>query len=98
MTKNSKCTLVLSSNFKKQCKKVAKQGKDLDKIDEVIDKLAKYETLEPKYRDHNLINDKYYKNCRECHIEPDLLLVYQYEDNKLNLLLIAIGSHSEVFK
>ena len=95
---NIKCTLVLSSNFKKQYKKVVKQGKDLDKIDEVIDKLAHFEVLDPKYRDHNLINDKYYKNCRECHIESDWLLIYQYEDNKLNLLLIATGSHSELFK
>lgn len=95
---NKKCTLILSNNFKRQYKKIAKQGKDLDKIDEVIDKLARLETLESKYRDHNLINDKYYKNCRECHIEPDWLLVYQYEDNKLNLLLIATGSHSELFK
>ena len=91
---NKKFTLVLSNNFKKQYKKV----KDLDKIDEVIDKLARCEPLDLKYRDHNLINDKYYKNCRECHIEPDWLLVYQYEDDKLNLLLIATGSHSELFK
>ena len=53
--------------------------------------------LDAKYRDHNLINDKYYKNCREYHIEPDWLLVYQYEDDKLNLLLVATGSHSEIF-
>jgi mRNA interferase YafQ len=95
---NIKCTLILSSNFKKQYKKIAKQGKNLDKIDEVIDKLARFEILDPKYKDHNLINDKYYKNCRECHIEPDWLLIYQYENNKLNLLLIATGSHSEIFK
>ena len=93
----NKCILVLTSNFKKQYKKIAKQGKDLDKLDKVIDRLANYEILEPKYKDHSLINDKYYKNCRECHIEPDWLLVYQYEDNKLNLLLVATGSHSELF-
>ncbi len=96
--KNKKCILVLSSNFKKQYKKVGKQGKNLDKIDKIIDKLARFETLDSKHKDHNLINDKYYKNCRECHIEPDWLLIYQYENNKLNLLLIATGSHSELFK
>ena len=89
--------VVLSSNFKKQYKKVGKQGKDLKKLKVVIDKLANKEVLDTKYRDHNLINDKYYKNCRECHIEPDWLLVYQYEDDKLNLLLVATGSHSEIF-
>ena len=90
--------IIISSNFKKQYKKIGKQGKDLIKIKNVIDKLANGNILEPKYKDHNLINDKKYKNCRECHIEPDWLLIYQYEDNKLNLLLIATGSHSELFK
>ncbi len=90
--------IVLSSNFKKQYKKIGKQGKDLKKLKIVIDKLVKQETLEPKYKDHNLINDKYYKDCRECHIEPDWILVYQYENNKLHLLLVATGSHSELFK
>ncbi len=75
--------VVLSSNFKKQYKKVGKQGKDLKKLKVVIDKLANKEVLDTKYRDHNLINDKYYKNCRECHIESDWLLVYQYEDDKI---------------
>ncbi len=89
--------IVLSKNFKKQYKKVGKQGKDLKKLKVVITKLAKNEVLESKYKDHNLIDDKYYKNCRECHIEPDWLLVYQQEDNKLNLLLVATGSHSELF-
>ena len=89
--------VVLSSNFKKQYKKIGKQGKDLTKLKIVIDKLANKEVLDPKYKDHDLINDKYYKNCRECHIEPDWLLVYQYEDNKLNLLLVATGSHSDLF-
>ena len=75
--------VVLSSNFKKQYKKVGKQEKDLKKLKVVIDKLANKEVLDTKYRDHNLINDKYYKNCRECHIESDWLLVYQYEDDKI---------------
>lgn len=89
--------IVLSKNFKKQYKKVGRQGKDLKKLKVVITKLAKNEVLESKYKDHNLIDDKYYKNCRECHIEPDWLLVYQQEGNKLNLLLVATGSHSELF-
>ena len=61
-----------------------------------MDKLANKEELEPRYRNHRLIDDKYYKNCGECHIEPDWLLVYQYSDEKLILLLVNTGSHSEV--
>ena len=54
--------------------------------------------LEPKYRNHNLIDNKYFKHCMECHIEPDWLLIYQYIDNELILLLVNIGSHSDLFR
>ncbi len=63
----------------------------------VIRKLAKKEELDIKYNNHTLNNSKYYKNCGECHIEPDWLLVYQYKDEQLILLLVATGSHSEIF-
>lgn len=44
-----------------------------------------------------LTNSKYYKNCGECHIEPDWLLIYKYSNDELILLLVATGSHSELF-
>ena len=87
-----------TNSFKKQYKKLKKQGKDLTKLFYVIEKLLNKEELELKYRDHVLIDNKYYKNCRECHIEPDWLLIYQYNDNQLMLLLIETGSHSDLFK
>ena len=86
-----------TSNFKKQYKKIKKQGKDLNKLYEIIEKLAEGKELEPKYKNHTLLNDKRYKDCKECHIEPDWLLVYQIKDNELILLLFATGSHSELF-
>lgn len=86
-----------SSKFKKGLKKNIKQGKDINKLLDVVDKLAIKEKLEPKYKDHQLVNDGIYNNCRECHIEPDWLLVYKYNENELILLLINTGSHSEVF-
>jgi mRNA interferase YafQ len=64
---------------------------------DIIDKLSIKEELDPKYRNHKLIDNKYYKDCFECHIKPDWLLVYQYIDDKLLLLLINTGSHSEIF-
>lgn len=94
----TKYTIDRTSEFKKQFKKVVKQGKNINKFLEVLEKLANGKKLENGYKDHRLINDKYYKNCRECHIEPDLLLIYQYQNTKLILLLIGIGSHSELFK
>ena len=89
-------TIHYSNKFKKSLKKVLKQGKNLDKLLDVVDKLANKEELEPRYKNHKLINDKYYKNCGECHIEPDWLLIYQYEEDKLILLLVNTGSHSDV--
>ncbi len=92
-----KCIVDYTNNFKKQYKKIEKQGKDLRKLYDVIEKLANQEELDLKYKDHFLIDNKYFKNCRECHIEPDWLLVYKYVDKKLILLLFATGSHSELF-
>ena len=86
-----------SSTFKKSLKRLVKQNKNLDKMFYVIEKLANQEELEPKYKNHKLIDDKYYKNCGECHIEPDWLLVYRYEKSQLILLMVNTGSHSEVF-
>lgn len=86
-----------TSNFKKQYKKIKKQGKDLNKLHEVIEKLANGDELEAKYKNHDLINNKLYKNCKECHIQPDWLLVYKLDNDELILLLFATGSHSELF-
>ena len=56
------------------------------------------EELEPKYKNHKLINNKIYNNCSECHIKPDWLLIYKYVDQELILLLFATGSYSELFQ
>ena len=69
----------------------------MDELIEVIAKLANLESLDSKYRNHNLINDKTYKDCCECHIRPDWLLIYKYVDNKLVLVLFATVGHSELF-
>ena len=88
--------VIYSNNFKKDLKKVIKQGKDLNKLNLIIQKLASGEELDSKYRNHKLVDEKYFKNCRELHIEPDWLLVYQIIDDELLLLLVRTGSHSEV--
>ena len=85
-----------TGQFKKDLKLSQKQGKDVDKLFAVVEKLANGELLEDKYRDHTLTGD--YKGCRECHIEPDWLLVYEIFDDVLVLLLNRVGSHSELFK
>ena len=94
---NYKYDVVYSTKFKKSLKKIQKQNKNIDELLDVIDKLAFKEELDKKYRNHKLIDDKNYNNCYECHIKPDWLLIYQYNDNKLLLLLINTGSHSDLF-
>ncbi|WP_456047997.1 type II toxin-antitoxin system YafQ family toxin [Abiotrophia defectiva] len=91
-----KYQIKFTSQFKKDLKKAKKQGSDIDKLFEVINSLAQGVQLPSKYRDHQLSGN--YKDCRECHIEPDWLLIYQVIDNVLVLSLIRIGSHADLFK
>lgn len=86
-----------SNNFKKQYKKVLKKGKDVSKLEKVIEALASGEQLDKKYKDYNLNDNKYYRGCRECHIEPDWLLVYKIKNDELILFLVETGSHSDLF-
>lgn len=85
-----------TSQFKKDLKLAKKQNKDLDKLFEVVNILADGGTLDAKYRDNDLSGD--YKGTRECHIEPDWLLVYEIKDEVLVLMLYRLGTHSELFK
>ena len=85
-----------TGQFKKDLKLAKKQGKNLDKLFDVVERLANGEVLEAKYRDHDLSGD--YKGCRECHIDPDWLLIYEIFDDVLVLLLNRVGNHSELFK
>lgn len=93
-----KYDVVYSTKFKKALKKLIKQGKDINELFDIIDKLANDEKLNMKYKNHSLVNYKYYNDCNECHINPDWLLIYRYNKDKLLLLLIDTGSHSELFK
>ena len=85
-----------TNQFKKDLKLAKKQNKNLDKLFEVIDILANGGTLDAKYRDHDLTGN--YKGTRECHIEPDWLLIYEICGDVLVLMLYRLGSHSELFQ
>ena len=85
-----------TTQFKKDLKLAKKQNKNLDKLFEVIETLAAGGVLDAKYRDHDLSGD--YKGTRECHVEPDWLLIYERRDNVLVLMLYRLGTHSELFK
>ena len=85
-----------TNQFKRDLKLAKKQNKGLDELFEVVSILADGGTLDARYRDHDLSGN--YKGTRECHIEPDWLLVYEIRDKVLVLMLYRLGSHSEVFK
>lgn len=84
-----------TGQFKKDFKLAKKQGKDTEKLLVVVERLANGEELESKYRDHSLTGN--YVGYRECHVEPDWLLIYQKHDDILILLLYRAGSHAELF-
>ena len=89
-------TLKITSAFKKDLKTLRKQGKDLNKLNSVVNKLAAGEELPEKYRDHKLSGN--YDDFHECHIEPDWLLIYKYHEDELILVLVNTGSHSDLFR
>lgn len=93
----TKYEIKTTATFNKNLKKMYKQNKNINKLMFVVEKLANKEELDIKYKNHKLINDKYFYECFECHIEPDWLLIYKIEDQKLILLLFATGSHSDLF-
>lgn len=85
-----------TNQFKKDIKLAKKQNKDLNKLFDVVNILAEGGILEVKYRDHYLSGE--YKGTRECHVEPDWLLVYEIQNDVLVLMLYRLGTHSELFK
>lgn len=70
-----KYEIIMTSAFKKKLKIVKKRNKDLSQLNEIVNKLANGEELNVKNRDHALVNNLRFQNCRECHIEPDWLLI-----------------------
>jgi len=69
---------------------------DQELLLEIIAMLANGETLEEKYKDHFLSGN--YKGCRECHVKPDLLLIYKIDHGEVELVLVEAGSHAKLFK
>jgi mRNA interferase YafQ len=86
--------VIQTSQFKRDIKRLKKRGKDLEKLGSVIRLLAADRPLEEKNRDHALIGR--WSGSRDCHIEPDWLLIYRNEPE--SLFLERSGSHSDLFK
>ena len=88
-------TIRYETNFKKDYKRLAKRGYNVASLAEVIELLASNQSLDRRYKDHPLIGD--YKDCRDCHISPDWVLIYRIDYSKGELILIRTGTHNDVF-
>lgn len=91
---SKKYKIDFTSAFSKDLKKIKKREYNIDLLESVVDKLQTGEQLEPKYKDHLLTGN--WKGFRECHIQPDWLLVYRIYDDKLLLVLTRTGTHSNL--
>ncbi len=80
--------------FSRDLKRVAKRGKNLNKLKQVVTLLAKDQPLEPRHRDHALTGN--WKQSRDCHIEPDWILIYTLDNDSLRLE--RTGTYSDLFK
>ena len=88
--------LKFTAAFKKSYKRSQKRGLNIQKLDAIIDELRQGKPLPAKHRDHSLAGNM---SCfRECHIQPDWLLVYMIENDILTLTLVDTGSHADIFK
>ena len=89
--------IVVSSQYKSDLKLARKRSLPEKELDTVIRMLMEDTPLPAKHKDHALVNN--YKNCRECHIRPDWLLLYMKEDDEevKILRLVRTGTHSDLF-
>ncbi len=87
--------LVVTNQFKRDLKRIRKQGKDLSILQNILQMLVEEKDLDVKYCDHALTGN--YIGFRECHIQPDWLLIYMINHQELILTASRTGSHSDLF-
>ena len=87
--------IVYTNRMKRDVRRARKRGKDMNKLISVLQVLQHGNSLPEKYRDHQLGGDLH--DFRECHIEPDWLLLYQIHEDQLILSATATGTHADLF-
>ena len=87
--------VVLSNRFKRDLKRAVRRGCDITLLEKTVNLLAEGQSLPESCRDHSLTGK--WKGYRECHIEPDWLLIYKAVENELILLLMRTGTHADLF-
>ena len=89
-----KLTIRRTTQFKRDIKRLLRSGKDIWKLLSIVEEIAEGRKLPPEYHDHPLSGK--FKNKRDCHVEPDWMLIYAIEDDEL--VLYRTGSHPKLFK
>ena len=84
---------IYTNSFAKDIKLAQKRGENIDKLKKIIELLVNKEPIPQKYRDHNLVGN--FIGRRECHIEPDWLLIYKIDND--DIIFERTGSHSDLF-
>ena len=87
--------IVYTNRMKRDARRMQRRGKDMARLETALDLLARQEGMPDRYRDHQLSGDL--SDFRECHIEPDWLLLYQVFDDLLILSATATGTHADLF-
>jgi mRNA interferase YafQ len=87
--------VVATAQYARDAKRVRKRGKDMARLLAVVDALRNRRPLAPRHRDHALSGDR--RGWRDCHIEPDWLLIYRVDDEAGDLILGRTGTHSDLF-
>jgi len=82
-----------TNQFRKDYKLALRRGKKPERIESIIDTLAKQQSLAPRHRPHKLTGDL--QGYWECHIEPDYLMLYEYAEDAI--ILVRLGTHSDLF-
>jgi mRNA interferase YafQ len=88
--------LETTKKYRKDRRLMSKQGKDMSLLEDIVRTLQNQEMLDPKHHDHPLQGN--YTQHRECHIEPNWLLIYRIDNQTLILTAVRTGSHSDLFK
>lgn len=88
-------TIIVTRQFKKDYKKIKHQKALITVLDTTITRLQRSESLDAGFNVHRLEGN--YKDCLECHVKTDWLLIWQVDENENTLTLIRTGSHSDLF-
>ena len=84
------------TKFKKDYKKIVRSGVHIDDLEFILIEICSRRTLPQKFNDHILAGN--WKGRRECHVKPDVLLIYKVDDTRQLIILERIGSHAELFE